>query len=175
MIFRLTAKTILLFGLATVLLVASGCTAAPEAELVRKYQRALETFDQAAAPEDYLRSAALYQEIIDRGVVSGALLYNQGNAYMRAGQRGRAIACYRQAARYRPRDPQLQANLQLALGSGTPLPADRSSTSSSALAAPAFSLVPRVTSASFRRIPFPARYSGISVRHGKSTSGSSTG
>jgi tetratricopeptide (TPR) repeat protein len=115
----------LLLGLATVLLVASGCAAAPEAELVRKYQRALESFDQAAAPEDYLRSAALYQEIFDRGVISGALLYNQGNAYMRAGQRGRAIACYRQALAYRPRDPQLLANLQLALGPGTSLQPQR--------------------------------------------------
>ena len=111
-------KAILGLLLASLLPLASGCTAAPEGELVRKYQRALETFDQAAAPADYLRSAALYQEILDRGVVSGALLYNQGNALMRAGQRGRAIACYRQALAYRPRDPQLRANLQLALGPG---------------------------------------------------------
>jgi hypothetical protein len=34
---------------------------------------------------------------------------------MRAGQRGRAVACYRQASRYRPRDPYLQANLRNAL------------------------------------------------------------
>jgi tetratricopeptide (TPR) repeat protein len=121
MIFSLTTKTILLSGLAALLAVAGGCAVAPEAELVRKYQRALETFDQAASAEDYLRSAALYQEIIGRGVVSGALLYNQGNAYMRAGRRGRAIACYRQALMYRPRDPQLLANLQLALGPGTSL------------------------------------------------------
>jgi len=107
--------------LALVLPLLGSCSAAPEGELVRKYQRALETFDQAVGPADYLRSAALYQEILDRGVVSGALLYNQGNAFMRAGQRGRAIACYRQALAYRPRDPQLRANLQLALGPGTAL------------------------------------------------------
>ena len=40
------------------------------------------------------------QEILDRGLLSGAVLYNQGNAFMRAGQRGRAIAAYRQARRY---------------------------------------------------------------------------
>lgn len=108
-------------GLALVLPLLGSCTAAPEGDLVRKYQRALETFDQAAGPADYLRAAALYQEILDRGVVSGALLYNQGNAFMRAGQRGRAIACYRQALVYRPRDPQLRANLQSALGPGAAL------------------------------------------------------
>jgi tetratricopeptide (TPR) repeat protein len=112
------AKAILGFLLASLVPLADGCIAVPEGELVRKYQRALEAFDQASSPADYLRSAALYQEILDRGVVSGALLYNQGNALMRAGQRGRAVACYRQALAYRPRDPQLRANLQLALGPG---------------------------------------------------------
>ena len=34
---------------------------------------------------------------------------------MRAGERGRAIASYRQAKRYRPRDPLLDANLRAAL------------------------------------------------------------
>ncbi len=119
------AKAILWLGLAALLPLANGCSAAPEGELVRKYQRALEAFDQAAAPADYLRSAALYQEILDRGVVSGALLYNQGNAFMRAGQRGRAIACYRRALAYRPRDPQLRANLQLALSPGASLQPSR--------------------------------------------------
>jgi tetratricopeptide (TPR) repeat protein len=118
---RTAAKAIFRLGLAALLPLFGGCSAAPESELVRKYQRALEAFDQAAAPADYLRSAALYQEILDRGVVSGSLLYNQGNAFMRAGQRGRAIACYRQALAYRPRDPQLRANLQLALGPGASL------------------------------------------------------
>jgi tetratricopeptide (TPR) repeat protein len=110
------SKTVVLLALAACWTAVGGCSAAPPGDLVRTYQRALESFDQAAGPEDYLRCAVLYQEILDRGVVSGALLYNQGNAYMRAGQRGRAIACYRRALAYRPRDPQLRANLQLALG-----------------------------------------------------------
>lgn len=108
-------EALLLLVLAASVAALGGCAAAPDGNLVRSYQRALETFDQATGPEDYLRAAVLYQEILDRGVVSGALLYNQGNAYMRAGQRGRAIACYRHALVYRPRDPQLRANLQLAL------------------------------------------------------------
>lgn len=37
---------------------------------------------------------------------------------MRAGERGRAIALYRQAQRYRPRDPYLAANLQNAITVG---------------------------------------------------------
>lgn len=97
----------------------AGCTRPPNPQLALKFQAAQKAFDQAKSPDDYLRVAGLYQEIRNAGVVSGALLYNQGNAFMRAGQRGRAIACYRQAKRYRPRDPYLDANLRYALGSDT--------------------------------------------------------
>jgi hypothetical protein len=41
--------------------------------------------------------------------------YNLGNAYFRAGEYGRAIAAYRKAKLYRPRDPYLEANLRQAL------------------------------------------------------------
>ena len=77
-------------------------------------------FDRATKPEDFVKVAAMYQEMIDDGAVSGAVFYNQGNAWMRAKQPGRAIAAYRQAERYRPRDPYLEANLQYALGPGVP-------------------------------------------------------
>jgi hypothetical protein len=121
----ITSFVVLAVLLTSLLAVFSGCASSPDVEVVRKYQQALDAFDHATSPADYLRSAALYQEILDQGIVSGGLLYNQGNAYIRAGQRGRAIACYRQALAYRPRDPQLQANLQLALGLRTPLQPDR--------------------------------------------------
>jgi tetratricopeptide (TPR) repeat protein len=84
--------------------------------MAREFQDAQQAFDGAVSAADFLRSAALYQEILDSGFVSGAVLYNQGNAYMRAGERGRAIAAYRQSERFRPRDPYLRANLRYALG-----------------------------------------------------------
>ena len=80
-----------------------------------KFETAQQAFDDAASPTDFLKAAALYQEILDAGVVSGAVLYNQGNAFMRGGHRGRAVACYLQAQRYRPRDPYVDANLRYAL------------------------------------------------------------
>jgi tetratricopeptide (TPR) repeat protein len=93
----------------------SGCAGSPSVELSQQFQAAQATFDRAKTPEEFLRAAAMYQEILDSGFVSGAVLYNQGNAFLRAGQRGRAIACYRQAQRYRPRDPYLDHNLRAAL------------------------------------------------------------
>ena len=98
------------------LLGLSGCSAKPNLETLRRLELAEETFANAQSPDDYARSATQYQSVVDGGLQSAAAFYNQGNAWMRAGQRGRAIAAYRQAQRFRPRDPYLDANLRQALG-----------------------------------------------------------
>jgi len=100
------------------LLVLPGCVRNLDPQMTQKFQAAQTAFDRAAKPEDFVKVASMYQEMIDEGVVSGAVFYNQGNAWMNAKQPGRAIAAYRQAQRYLPRDPYLDANLQYALGSG---------------------------------------------------------
>jgi hypothetical protein len=103
-----------------VLIAFSGCAGSLDPSTVQKFQAAQTAFDQAKKPEDFVKAAAMYQEMIDDGVVSGAVFYNQGNAWMKAKQLGRAIAAYRQAQQYRPRDPYLEANLQYALRGSTP-------------------------------------------------------
>lgn len=95
------------------LLAGCGRSLPPDAEAA--FLRAQKAFDSAKTQTDYLLAASLFQRLIDQGMESGAVFYNQGNAYMRGGQRGRAIACYRQAKRYLPRDGRLEANLQYAL------------------------------------------------------------
>jgi len=102
------------------LLLLSGCGRPLDLDSARVFQDAEKTFAQARSPDDYLKAAAMCQEILDRGYVSGAVLYNQGNAFMRAGQRGRAIAAYRQARLYLGPDPFLEANLAYALGNQPP-------------------------------------------------------
>jgi tetratricopeptide (TPR) repeat protein len=81
----------------------------------RTFIRALEVFDAAKTPDDYRQSAALLESLLTDGFKSGAVYYNLGNAYFRAGEYGRAIAAYRKAKPYRPRDPYLDANLRQAL------------------------------------------------------------
>lgn len=98
----------------------AGCGKALDPASTAAFQQAQRSFDAAKTPMDFLLAASLFQKIIDQGTESGAVFYNQGNAYMRGGQRGRAIACYRQAKRYLPRDPRLDANLQFALGGESP-------------------------------------------------------
>jgi tetratricopeptide (TPR) repeat protein len=95
---------------------AAGCARGVDPETAEAFQQAQKVFDKAASADDFLTAAGMYQGILDHGVVCGAVLYNQGNAFMQAGQRGRAIAAYRQAQRFRPRDPYLEANLRYALG-----------------------------------------------------------
>ena len=102
-------------GLVVLTVSSAGCGTSPDLETSRKFQQAEEAFSTAVTSEDYVRSAMLYQEILDDGFSSGSVLYNQGNAWTRAGKTGRAIASYRQAIRHLPRDPWLDANLKHAL------------------------------------------------------------
>lgn len=61
---------------------------------------------------EFRKSAALYQGMIDQGIESGAIFYNQGNAWFRAGEPARALASYRRAERYIPGSPYLQSNIR---------------------------------------------------------------
>jgi tetratricopeptide (TPR) repeat protein len=92
-----------------------GVSAMDSGERQRTFVRALEQFDAAKTPQDYRASAALLESLLADGFRSGAVYYNLGNAYYRAGEFGRAIAAYRKAKPYRPRDPYLDANLRQAL------------------------------------------------------------
>ena len=64
--------------------------------------------------QKYTAAAAEYEKVIQGGYISPNVYFNLGNAYFKAGQSGRAIAAYRHAEQMAPRDPDIQANLQLA-------------------------------------------------------------
>lgn len=89
--------------------------AAESRKIERTFVQALELFDSAKTPDDYRVAASKLESIVAEGVRSGAVYYNLGNAYYRAGEYGRAILNYRKAKPYRPRDTYLEANLQQAL------------------------------------------------------------
>lgn len=106
-----------LMFLACLCLSTVSSTAAEPGVHERAFVKALELFDQAKSPDDYRASARELESIVADGVRSGAVYYNLGNAWFRAGEFGRAILNYRKARPYRPRDPYLEANLQQALAS----------------------------------------------------------
>lgn len=63
---------------------------------------------------DYAAAVQLYEELLERGNRSGAILYNLGNAYLRSGELGRAIAAYRRCLVLEPRNQDARANLAFA-------------------------------------------------------------
>jgi hypothetical protein len=63
---------------------------------------------------EYGQAVDGYQELIARGVAGAAVYYNLGNALLRDGRLGSAIAAYRRAKVLAPRDEDLDANLRFA-------------------------------------------------------------
>jgi tetratricopeptide (TPR) repeat protein len=64
--------------------------------------------------EQYAEASTLYEKVLAAGVESGAVYFNLGNAYFKAGDVGRAVLSYERAARMIPSDPDLAANLAYA-------------------------------------------------------------
>jgi tetratricopeptide (TPR) repeat protein len=62
----------------------------------------------------YAQSALLFEHAAKTRIRSGPGWYNTGNAWLQAGEIGRAIAAYREAERIRPFDTQLADNLAAA-------------------------------------------------------------
>jgi Tetratricopeptide repeat/Bacterial SH3 domain len=62
----------------------------------------------------YDAAAKEYEELRQVGLESGNLYFNLGNAYFKAGEKGKAILNYERARRFIPGDPDLEANLAYA-------------------------------------------------------------
>ncbi|HEX9047499.1 MAG TPA: hypothetical protein VF988_10770, partial [Verrucomicrobiae bacterium] len=59
----------------------------------------------------FAEAGAAYEKILHAGGQSPVLLFNYGNAEFKAGNSGKAIVAYREAALLAPRDAELRANL----------------------------------------------------------------
>lgn len=63
---------------------------------------------------DFPQAIRLYERLIESGFENGHAHYNLGNAYLRNGELGRAIASYRRSLTFLPRDQDVRANLTFA-------------------------------------------------------------
>ncbi len=63
---------------------------------------------------NFERAIELYEKLVASGYESGHVHYNLGNAYLRNGELGRAIASYRRSQAFLPRDQDVRANLDFA-------------------------------------------------------------
>jgi hypothetical protein len=70
----------------------------------------------ASTPADFLEAAATYQKLVDRGVRSATLFYNQGTALLLADKAEDALQVLRRAERYGGSAPDLRRNLAIAQG-----------------------------------------------------------
>ncbi len=64
---------------------------------------------------DYEGAIHLYEKILQKNFVSGALYYNLANSYFKKGQLGESLLYYERARRLLPRDSDVLSNYKLAL------------------------------------------------------------
>lgn len=124
---RFTHQSFMLRGVLALLLFAvlapRGVMARSADPRVQTLEAASEQFRLGAAmlaeepikAREHLRAAAAgFEQLAASGPATGALHYNLGNAYLLAGDLGRAILNYRRAERLTPHDENLQENLSIA-------------------------------------------------------------
>ncbi len=63
---------------------------------------------------EFAAAVTEYEQVVHAGLESAPLYFNLGNAYFKAGDKGRAILNYERALRLQPGDPDVQANLSYA-------------------------------------------------------------
>ena len=101
-----TAPALWRFGISLLALLSSGNIFA--ADITTDFSSANELY----AKGKFSDAAGRYEKILQTGVQSPALLFNDANAEFKAGNLGKAIAAYRQAGLLAPRDAEIRANLQ---------------------------------------------------------------
>ncbi len=76
--------------------------------------QAFVTANTAYEGGEYEKAIVLYRSLLAQGVINGRIYYDLGNAHLRSGELGPAIAAYRHAQSLLPRDQDLLANLTFA-------------------------------------------------------------
>ena len=71
----------------------------------------VEQADSAYLNGNYNEAAALYAEIADTEGISAPLLFNMGNAYLKAGDYGLAMLAYQRAKKLAPSDRRINSNI----------------------------------------------------------------
>ena len=69
--------------------------------------------NQFMVSKEYQKAAEVYEDLIAEGYSGAELLYNLGNAWYRAGDRGKAILNYERALRLQPYDQEIIDNLAI--------------------------------------------------------------
>ncbi len=116
-------KILLVIVLSLVAVAPCHPSTVPDADAASILTRAESSYDRgiaqlpsepAAAKGAFSEAAAAYRELAEvRGIRNARLLANLGNAYLLAGDTGRAVLSYRRAERLDPSDALVRAGLEL--------------------------------------------------------------
>jgi len=87
-------------------------TTAPTAALTQETD--FESGNRLYQETDFAGAKEAYEAVLEAGLESCDLYYNLGNAYFKTGELGSSILSYERALHLRPRDRDVQANLELA-------------------------------------------------------------
>ncbi|MCA9263793.1 MAG: hypothetical protein KDA60_08075, partial [Planctomycetales bacterium] len=101
------------FAICLLLAACVGCRNSSSPQ-VAQIEQITTAYQEATTAEQYALVAQEYERLVGEAGESGGLYYNMGNAYLQSGDVGRAIAAYRKAQRYWPRNQSLAGNLAIA-------------------------------------------------------------
>lgn len=103
-------KTIGLLLLLSLAFLSATGVAKAEDDSGTQFLRGVQAYDTGSFED----AARLFQSVAASGVSNGDLYYNIGNAWLKAGQNGKAILWYERALKMIPQDPDLRFNLAYA-------------------------------------------------------------
>ena len=101
-------------GIPPTLLLMIFCVAPAAAQNLEEAVRNFDEGNLRYGQGDYRGAVDRYSDAIDAGYVSGALLFNMGNAYFRLDEIGQAIRYYEKAAKLTPESSELRHNQAIA-------------------------------------------------------------
>ena len=106
-------KTVTLFAFLFLLVCAMSVWAQEETQPLERntiFFRANNSYSE----EKYADAIKDYEQLVNGGLRSANIYYNLGNAYLKTGNKGKAILYYERAFKIRPRDANIRANLDYA-------------------------------------------------------------
>ncbi len=106
-------KQVLKLGIAVFLVLSTGFFTPGVSDAHDTGTRYLKAVD-AYQKGEFKAAAAAFEKIAQQPVKSGELYFNTGNAYLKAGELGKAVLWYERAKKYIPRDADLRFNMTYA-------------------------------------------------------------
>ncbi|MGO8698240.1 MAG: BatD family protein [Limisphaerales bacterium] len=100
----------ILQGVGCLLLLFGAAAGARAEDVSARFLQANKLYEEGK----FSQAAAAYEGLLRGGHISPAVYFNAGDAWLKAGQMGRAIYDFRRAEELAPRDPDIRANLQIA-------------------------------------------------------------